>query len=95
MSHWNHRVVRRTFDNGTTLLGIHEAFCDKNGLVWAITTDPVSPMVEPPEEGLDELKKVLGWMLKACDQPVLDFDSIPEEGAKSPDWTEGLGEDDD
>ena len=82
MSHWNHRVVRRVYENGTILLGIHEAFYDDQGLVRAITTDPVAPLVEPPDEGLDDLKKVLGWMLKACEQPVLDFDKIPEPGAK-------------
>ena len=94
MGHWNHRVVRRTYPDGTTTLSIHEAFCDSDGLVWGITEDPVSPLAvenfprcpDDAREGIPELKEVLGWMLKACDTPILDYDKIPEEGAKSPDW---------
>ena len=94
MSHWNHRVVRKTYPSGEVLLNIHEAFCDAEGRVWAITQDPTSPCVcESDEEDVDALKKVIGWMLKACDAPILDFDKIPEEGAKSPDWTEEMDED--
>lgn len=89
MSHWNHRVVRKTYPDGTVMLGIHEAFCDKAGLIWAVTTEPISPLVEENDgENIETLKEVLGWMLKACDAPILDFDSIPEEGANAPSWTE-------
>jgi len=88
MAHWNHRVVRRTYPDGSVLLGIHEAFCDSEGRVWGITEDPIAPLVEAPEETVDDLKKVIGWMLNACDAPVLDYDKISEEGADSPSWTE-------
>ena len=96
MSHWNNRVVRRTYPSGEVMLGIHEAFCDDAGRVWGITQDPISPRVEEnDDENIESLKEVLGWMLKACDAPILDYDSIPEEGAVSPGWTENLDEDED
>jgi len=95
MSHWNHRVVRKTYPSGEVMLGIHEVFCDDAGLVWAVTDNPVSPHVDESiaEETVDDLKKVIGWMLRACDAPILDYDSIPEEGAQSPPWTDDLDED--
>lgn len=95
MSHWNHRVVRKTYPDGTVMLGIHEVFCDDKGLVWAVTDTPVSPHIEESiDETIESLKEVIGWMLNACDAPILDMDSIPEDGAESPGWTENLDEDD-
>ena len=92
MSHWDHRVVRKTYPDGTVMLSIHEAFCDTEGRVWAITQDPISPRVDATnnEETVEDLKKVIGWMLMACVKPILDADSIPEEGAQAPSWTESL-----
>lgn len=92
MSHWNHRVVRRTYPDGTVILGVHEAFCDSNGLVWGVTQDPVRPIVVDhgidgiPGETVDDLKQVINWMLNACDAPILDYDKIPEEGVDAPNW---------
>ena len=85
MSHWNHRIVRKTYPGGEVILGVVEAFYDENGLVWAITDNLQEPMVvETDGETVDDLKKVIGWMLTACDKPILDFDKIPEPGAKGP-----------
>jgi hypothetical protein len=78
------------------MLGVHEAFCDAEGRVWAVTKDPKRPIiVESDDENIETLKEYLGWMLKACDQPVLDLDKIPEDGAKTPEWTIDLDEDED
>ena len=95
MSHWNHRVVRRTYPDGSVLLDIHEAFYDDSGLVWGITEDPIAPGVEEscagldiPGETVEDLKKVLNWMIEACNKPILDYENIPEPGAKSPTWGE-------
>lgn len=67
------------------MLEIHEAFYDSEGRVWDITQDAVSPVVDAGAgESVENLKEVIGWMLKACDQPVLDYDAIPEEGAVWP-----------
>ena len=85
MPHWNHRIVRKTFPNGEVILGVVEAFYDESGLIWGFTSDFQEPMVvESDGETVDNLKKVIGWMLKACDQPILDADKIPEPGAKGP-----------
>lgn len=85
MSHWNHRVVRRTFEGYDEVrYGIHEAYYDDNGLIWAITKDAV----EVDAEDMDGLKQKLEWMQKALENPILEYDNIPEPGAKGP------GEDD-
>ncbi len=82
MSHWNYRVVRKAYPPGLDgtvehVLGIHEAYCDDEGRVSAITDD----RMEPHGETLDELRQDLAWMAAALDKPVLDFDKIPEDGA--------------
>lgn len=82
---WNYRLVRRKFPDGNSMLGICEAFNDENGLVWAITTDHIDIAVnESFGETVNDIKDQLNWMLKACSAPILDFDNIPEDGAKHP-----------
>lgn len=97
MSFWNHRVIRTRGDAGNmTFLGIHEVYCDDKGRVWGTTKDPVSPHVtdcygkgfEDLNETVEDLREILNHMLKACDHPILDMDSIPEDEAVSPSWTE-------
>lgn len=80
MGHWNHRVIRRKDEEGREMLGIHEAFYDDQGKVWGITTEPVS--VDGSE--MEDLQETMRWMYEALDKPVLNFDDIPEEGAKDP-----------
>lgn len=85
MSHWNHRIIRKTFPSGEVILGVVEAFYDDEGRVWGVTDNLQEPMViESDGETIENLKKVLGWMLAACDQPILDADQIPETGSKNP-----------
>ena len=93
MSHWNHRIIRKTYPCGSVILGIHEVFCDDEGRVWAASEEPIaptvvekypSPMSADLGETVDDLKTVLGWMLEALTAPILDFDSIPEEGVDDP-----------
>lgn len=92
MSCWNYRVVRKVHSDGTSMLGLHEAYYDDNGKVWGITNDPQEPVVEEkigcapdlPGETVEDLKQVLKWMLEACEKPILDADSIPESGAEDP-----------
>lgn len=82
MSHWNYRVVRKKHSDGTTFLSIHEVYFDDQNRAWAVTRDPDAAQVEESEgETPDNLKKILGWMLEACNKPVIDYDSIPEPGA--------------
>jgi hypothetical protein len=80
MSHWNHRVVKRTFEGGEVIYAIHEAYYDDNKKVWAITEEGV----DAHGETMEELKQSLEWMQKALEAPILDYDKIPEEGAISP-----------
>lgn len=71
---WNHRVMRRTYPKAadpTTYFEIHEVFYDANGKPDGWTVDPVAPQGESVEELAQELR----MMLKATEQPVLDFDA--------------------
>lgn len=84
---WNYRIVRKNID-GTQRYGIHEAYCDEKGLVFAITVEPVSlvSFKEHDDDSTPEemLKIQLGWMMKATEKPTLDWDKIPENDAESP-----------
>ena len=81
---WNHRVVKRTWidamDCTEDRFGVHEAYCDDNGRVFAITEEPVAPCGET----LEELRVEFERMQRCLEYPILDFDKIPEEGAESP-----------
>jgi len=84
---WNHRVVRKvhkwTGKSGEkyeeVTYGIHEAFYDDNGKVFAITQEPV----EVAGDDIDSLKQTLEWMEKCLEHPILEYENIPEEGAKN------------
>lgn len=66
-------------------MAIHEAFYDDEGRVWGVTADPKAPMVvESDDENIETLRQTLEWMLAALHHPVLDMDSIPEDGARGP-----------
>jgi hypothetical protein len=80
---WNHRVVKRTYSTekySEDYFSIHEAYYDENGKIFAITDSGVPP----GGESLEDLKWSVEQMKKALDHPVLDYDSIPEEGAINP-----------
>lgn len=88
---WNYRVVKRhepafhdndanKCDGNCIRYGVHEAFCDKKGKVFAITVNPIGIR----GESLEELKKDLEWHAEALKHPVLDYDDIPEDGAEHP-----------
>ena len=78
MSHWNYRVVRRTYPpakDGTVehILGIHEAYYhDHESEPFTITEE----RMDPHGETLEELRSDLANMLKALDAPVLEYDEI-------------------
>lgn len=82
MSSWNHRVVRKT-DGDFTYLGIHEVYYDDDGKIWGITEDPAQLFCEE-DEGVEALQTTLRWMIEATKVPVVDYDSIPEEGSEPP-----------
>jgi len=79
---WNHRIVRRVWyrgeDREEITYGIHEAYYDDNNLVHSITEKPVEVM----GEDMNAIKQTLEWMTKALENPILDYNNIPEPGAK-------------
>lgn len=80
MSHWNYRVVRRTFNVAGAVeerWAIHEAYYDDAGKVRSITKNGVGPR----GDSLKELRESTIVMRRAFAAPVLDYDKIPEEGA--------------
>lgn len=79
---WNYRVIQDIAPNGELFYAIHEAYMNDRGEIWAITTDPVYPSGESPEE----LRADAENYLKALDAPVVKYDDIPE--GNEPDWGE-------
>jgi uncharacterized protein YegL len=79
---WNYRVVKRVWypdtDAKTITYAIHEAYYDDNNLVHSITQEPV----EIETDDIDSIKQILKWMTKCLEKPILDYDNIPEPGAK-------------
>jgi hypothetical protein len=79
MSHWNNRVVRQVWYPGTEReefnYAIHETFYGiDDEHTTSITIDPTAPQGET----LEELRETLQRMLRACDYPVLDYDTREE-----------------
>jgi len=74
MSHWNHRVVRRTDKTtGEVYLAIHECYYDHDTedtgkMGW--TEEPVNVMGET----LEELESTLDRMKRALVKPIIDDD---------------------
>jgi len=85
---WNHRVVRRTWKEvyEEEAYGIHEAFYDKKGKVFAITKCEVGfygSTMKELEQFLQMMQRCLD-RTKAGELSILDYDKIPEEGAEHP-----------
>lgn len=74
MTYWNHRVMRRNFDNGDSEYGIHEVYYNAKGKVEAWTENPV-PLVGM---SIKDLKQTLEWMAVALKKPLLDYENGKE-----------------
>lgn len=87
---WNYRIVRRRIpiqESGNTrdkTFGIHEAYYDKNGKVWAITEEQMCPVGDSRRD----LEMCFEQMRQAFKRPVLKFEDIPEHGAIEPSLSE-------
>lgn len=66
---WNYRVVKH-IDKGEMWYAIHEAYYNKAGDIYAISTDEMSPHGET----IKELKSDFRMMQKALNAPILDYD---------------------
>lgn len=67
MSHWNHRVIKRTTER-EVLYGIHEVFYnDDDGSIYAYTKEPIQAQCE----SIEELREYVQWMLECIDKEIL------------------------
>jgi hypothetical protein len=87
MTTWNYRVVRRKEvwndaqsdkEQACFSYGIHEAFCDGQSKVIAITEEPVALIGDTVEE----LRHAWVMMAEAFGMPILDYEEVPEHGAE-------------
>lgn len=87
MGTWDYRVVRKREGNEFTY-GVHEVFFDDEGRVWQCTEDPLVPLGNT----MTELRKIfIGFVGALFDADeghgpdcgcIVDYDLIPQEGAK-------------
>lgn len=73
MSHWNHRVMKRTLGDGSEYYGIHEVFYNDDGSIYAFTKNSMDVF----GESVEDLRQTLEWMLKCLEHPILDYDNTP------------------
>lgn len=72
MTHWNYRVIRRTFSDEHEY-GIYETYYNADGSIdFSKEPDPVRA------ESKDALRQTLIWMMVALDKPVIDYDTCKE-----------------
>ncbi len=74
ISHWNHRVVRRSWGDDEYSYGIHEVYYNVDGSVSSMTKDPTNPR----GEDIEELKWSLKKMTECLNHPVLDYETLKE-----------------
>jgi hypothetical protein len=80
---WNYRLCRtKSQAPGSEVYtyGIHEAYYNKDGSIWAITENAVSvgfDEFEPADmEAIESMRKTLGWMALALDKPIIDLSTF-------------------
>ena len=69
-TYWNHRVIKHTEKDGIVWYGVHEVYYTNDKPV-ACTQEAMNPYGETAEE----LKEDLERMLRACEKPILDYDT--------------------
>jgi len=83
--YWNHRVIKKLDYVGEPYYEIHEVYYNGNHTIQAITVHPVNPY----GESIESLRKVLNWMLKCTERPILVENEITfvnyEDGDPDPD----------
>ena len=82
MSHWNYRVMRRTYLSdfgGETLDEIYEVHYDDNGNVTGWTERPGGPCYYvDADDGEGSIRDDIQRMMEACDKPILDYETGKE-----------------
>ena len=69
MSTWNHRVIKHDADNDEVYYALHETHYNDDGKPEATTTFPTAVQ----GDSVEDLRWTLEQMLKALDQPVLNY----------------------
>jgi len=72
MNHWNHRVIRKVYENGEEEYSIREVHYNNAGKIYAYTEEAV----DLARETLDGLRQYILWCLKALDDPILEDGKI-------------------
>jgi len=68
---WNHRVIKRTYENGEVQYGIYEVHYDGKK-IYSCTADAMEVLGET----FDELEECYEQMGQAFDAPVLNYEDI-------------------
>lgn len=74
---WSYRALRHV-QNGEEHFQIHEVYYDATGKIRACTQNEIAAFGETKEELMESLR----MMLRDCERSVVDYDKIPEKGAK-------------
>jgi len=73
MSHWNHRVLKKAFeDTDEVQYGVYEVFYNDAGEIYAHTNTPI----ELACETMEGLREYIEWCLKSLDDPILEYGKI-------------------
>ena len=71
MSHWNHRVIKKVYKQGTeheeTSYSVHEVYYNDADNIVAHTSDPIDLSCET----LEALREYIQWCLNCLDKPIL------------------------
>lgn len=71
MSHWNHRIVKKTWHKGEEdeedSYGVHEVFYDDDNKIYGYTENPI----DLSTDSIDSLREYLQWCMNALDKPIL------------------------
>ena len=68
---WEHRVIKRTYDDGEDWYGIYEVYYEDDN-VWSCTKEPESVT----GESLEDLIEYWEMMKSAFEQPILNYEDI-------------------
>lgn len=71
MTHWNHRVVKKVFEDTEreyTEYSVRKVFYNNKWEIYAYTEEPVDLACE----SLEALREYIEWCLKALNNPILE-----------------------
>ena len=76
-TYWNHRVMRKTYEDGSVHDGIHEVYYDKETNEVKNWTDVPTEIVDEVNEetGRSELMWVITKIVECTNKPILDHET--------------------